>query len=471
VFDDTERVKSTGSSRKGRLTVVVSWASGTFCQTLDEKLDSALIGRSKSCTVVVSDPSVSRRHARIRFGVPSTIEDLGSANGTRVQGRRIQAHVPTEIPEGTVVSVGHATLLLQGQPSSTRLVKQPPSTAEGAPESSTLVVQDPVMQEIHRLLDVLGPSELSVLILGETGVGKEVFARELHRRSSRRNGPFVALNCGALPESIIESELFGHEKGAFTGAGAHKIGLFESARGGTIFLDEIGDLPMSVQTKLLRVLETGEMMALGSVAPHFADVRLLAATNRDLEGLVVDGRFRKDLLFRINGFSLTLPPLCDRRDDIIPLAKHFLALAATRHRRSPPTLTVRALHALVEHDWPGNIRELRHVIERSLVLCPRDELDVADVLIGATPSDGLARASASTVAQNNNASAEGLLTKEKRLHEQMARHERQHIIDALRGAAGNQSKAARVLGVSRTTLVNKIKVYGIDLPSRRRSTP
>ena len=226
------------------------------------------------------------------------------------------------------------------------------------------------MQRLYALLDVIAPSPLSVLVLGETGVGKEVFAEALHQRSQRRAKPLLKLNCAALPATIHEAELFGYEKGAFTGATAAKPGLFEAADGGTVMLDEIGDLPLVTQAKLLRVLETGEVLRLGSVKTTTVDVRFISATNVDLEARVEAGTFRADLFFRLDGISVVLPPLRDRKADIAPLARMFTARVATRMDRTAPQLSRDAIALLEQHAWPGNVRELRNVIERALAFDP-----------------------------------------------------------------------------------------------------
>ncbi len=236
--------------------------------------------------------------------------------------------------------------------------------AEGAP---TLIGETPGMLAVRQLIDKIAPSDASVMILGETGTGKELIARSLHDKSLRAGGSFIPVNCGALPENLVESELFGHRKGAFTGADTHRKGLFEVANGGTLFLDEVGELDKSVQVKLLRFLECGEIRRVGENDPFRVDVRVLCATNRDLREMVANDQFREDLFFRLNTFEIPLPPLRDRKDDIPALAAHMLKRYA---RRGQPesTLTPEAVNALASHDWPGNIRELANAIERATIL-------------------------------------------------------------------------------------------------------
>ncbi len=237
--------------------------------------------------------------------------------------------------------------------------------AEGSP---LLIGETPVMTQVKRLIDTIAPTDASVMILGETGTGKELVARSLHDKSRRLERAFIPVNCGALPENLVESELFGHRKGAFTGADAHRKGLFEVANGGTLFLDEVGELDKSVQVKLLRFLESGEIRRVGENEPFRVDVRVLCATNRDLREMVGAGLFREDLYFRLNTFEIDLPPLRGRRADVPALARHMIAHNAQRRGLTEATITTEALDLLAEHDWPGNVRELANMIERATIL-------------------------------------------------------------------------------------------------------
>jgi DNA-binding NtrC family response regulator len=237
--------------------------------------------------------------------------------------------------------------------------------AEGAP---TLVGKCQAMQAVQRMIDTVAPTEATVLILGETGTGKELVARNLHDRSQRANQAFIPVNCGALPENLVESELFGHRKGAFTGADANRKGLFEVADGGTLFLDEVGELDKSVQVKLLRFLESGEIRRVGENEPFRVDVRVICATHRDLREMIASEQFREDLFFRINTFEVHLPPLRDRREDVPNLAEHLLKRFAARKGGHAPTLTSAAIEALMANEWPGNVRELANAIERATIL-------------------------------------------------------------------------------------------------------
>jgi two-component system response regulator AtoC len=283
-----------------------------------------------------------------------------------------------------------------------------------------------------------------VLILGETGVGKEVMAKTLHERSPRAAGPLVSINCASFAESMLEAELFGYEKGAFTGALRAKAGLLELAQGGTLFLDEVGEMPLSLQAKLLRVLEQREVWRIGALAPHAIDARFVSATHRDLEREIAAGRFREDLYFRLAGVSLHIPPLRERLDEIEPLARDFLARAAAASGRAPPVLSQQALTQLRARPWPGNVRELRNTVERALLLCRGD------------------------VVQPEHLTAEGPIVVRTSDPPSAAREdERARIIEALERCAGNQTHAARLLGISRRTLITRIEEYDLPRPRKR----
>ena len=293
------------------------------------------------------------------------------------------------------------------------------------------------------IVDRVACSRLSVLIIGESGAGKEVLARRLHERSPRAAGPLVALNAAAVCESLLESELFGYERGAFTGAVNAKAGLIESADGGTLFLDEVAEMSLSAQAKLLRVLETKVVTRVGGVRARCIDVRFVAATNQDLTAAIAAGRFREDLWFRLNGIELYVAPLRDRRAEILPAARQFLRELALRDELPPTIITEAAERVLLDHDWPGNFRELRNVVERAAVLCDDRRIEAADLLLPArTDVDDL----------DGPASAAPIET------------ERQHIIAVLSMVAGNQTRAARMLGMSRRTLITRLEILGIARP-------
>jgi DNA-binding NtrC family response regulator len=297
-------------------------------------------------------------------------------------------------------------------------------------------------------------SRISVVLLGETGVGKEVMARAIHAHSTRAAGPFLGVNCAALTESLLESELFGTERGAFTGA-VTRPGLFEAAKGGTVFLDEIGDLPLGTQAKLLRVLEERVVTRLGSTRPCPIDVRFLAATHRDLEADCRQGRMRSDLYFRLSGVVLVIPPLRERTDEVEPLATQFLKLACRDLERSwSPAISPRTLALLSRHPWPGNVRELRNVMERAAVMCT--ELEILPEHLPASFSTKVAATSPSVADEPlpmAGVSRQNLQTEMKAL-------ERRKILDALERCHGNQSDAAKQLGMPRRTLVTRLSEFG-----------
>ncbi len=412
------------------------------------------VGRDPTCQLVIDDEAISRRHARLRFGATVTVEDLGSRNGTFVGRRRLSANAPVTIALDESIGVGDVQIFVD------RARRTP--AAPAAPRADGLIVRDPAMRQLHAVLDLVAMSPLRVLLLGETGVGKDVFARALHAGSRRADRPMLELNCAALPESTLESELFGYERGAFTGATQAKPGLLESAHGGTVFLDEIGELSLGTQAKLLRMLESGAVMRLGSLAPIAIDVRVVSATNRDLRAMVAAGTFRTDLYFRLNGTTFTIPPLRERVADIEPLALAFAEGMAARLGRPPPALEPLALRALEAYGWPGNIRELKNVIERAVVMRPSGAITTADlVLEGAftPPTSNVARATAPEARP----SAERLWSDVEVL-------ERARIVDALQATAGNQSAAARRLGIARATLNKRIEVYGLARPKKPSTT-
>ncbi len=342
------------------------------------------------------------------------------------------------------------------------LVPMPvPSAPSGEPGWSRdgIVVRDEAMRAMFAQIDKFAKSPISVLILGETGVGKEIVAEHLHRASGRK-GRFVALNCAALAESLIEGELFGFEKGSFTGAVHSKEGLFESAEGGTLFLDEIGDLPLGTQVKLLRVLEERKVMRVGGRSARSVDVRFVAATHRNIETESTNGTFRQDLYFRLSGVTLAVPALRDRRADIAPLVELFIAGSSKALGRTQrPRASAETLALLERYTWPGNIRELRNVIERAILLCDSPVLEPAH-LPPKLVSEPLAQTtSQQTVVDPRDPRA--------RLLGQLEQVERQRVIDALSQCAGNQTQAAEMLGISRRTLVTRMAMYELPRPRKR----
>jgi DNA-binding NtrC family response regulator len=305
-----------------------------------------------------------------------------------------------------------------------------------------------VMEQVERV----AASETRVAILGETGTGKELVARAIHERSPRAAGPFVTLNCAAVPAELIESELFGHEKGAFTGAAARHVGRFEQADGGTLFLDEIGDMPLEMQAKLLRVLERGEVERVGGDRAVSVDVRVLVATHRNLEGMVREGKFRADLFHRVFVFPLRLPPLRERLDDLPALVEHFAAQLAAQNGWPRREFAPEALTALGGYSWPGNVRELRNVVERLLLLAERDPIDAAAVR-AALPQDFFGSAAGAAGAGTLAARVEAF--------------ERQVLLEELRRQNFHMTNTARALGLERSHLYKKCQQLGIDLAAER----
>lgn len=307
-------------------------------------------------------------------------------------------------------------------------------------ELPQIVAESPAMKNILKLVERIGPADANVLITGENGTGKEVITRVLHSISSRRSKPLISLNAGALAEGVFESELFGHVRGAFTDAKSDRVGRFELADGGTLFLDEIGNVPLNLQAKLLRVIETGEFERVGSSKTQKVNVRLLSATNADLHAEVAQGKFRQDLLFRLNTVEIRLPPLRDRLEDIPVLAEHFLKVHRERYRRPILGFTPEALDALRHHLWPGNVRELDHVIERAVLMSTGNMVTAFDLALEATPD---ARLSA-RLEEMSLEDAERLLIKKA-----LARFE------------GNANRAAEALGLSRSALYRRLQKYGL----------
>jgi two-component system response regulator HydG len=310
-----------------------------------------------------------------------------------------------------------------------------------------LIGESPAILRVRELLARLANADINVLVTGESGTGKEVVARLLHERGARAKGPFVALNVAAMPESLLESELFGHARGAFTDAHAARTGLFEQANGGTLFLDEIGEMPLGVQPKLLRVLEDRKVRPLGATREVAVDVRIIAATNRDLLTAIEEKRFREDLYFRLEGVSVELPPLRARGSDIILLSQHFLVDAARRSNKPALTLSIKAAERLLAYPWPGNVRELRNCIERALALTHDAEIGVDDL-----PERIRDHVASHVVVAAEDPSE--LVSMEE--------VERRYVLRVLEAVAGNRTAAAGILGFDRKTLYRKLVAYGVE---------
>jgi two-component system, NtrC family, response regulator AtoC len=545
------------------------------------------VGRSTKCGVQIDDALASREHARIHVGsdggVPVlTIEDIGSANGTRVRDAVIKPGEPAAILPGEAIMIGSTVVMVLQNRAPTGLrrlwshayfetrvddecaraaksrspfalarirftgaapwTKVMPVLARDLAAPNVFATYGPKDYEIlfvdtkegeaeahvQRLIDAFraaglealwavawyprdgrtgdallasanaalkGPGErrtsaempltdangmqrvrimatraasapINVLVLGEMGVGKDVLARMIHQLSPRAAKPFVALNCAGLTESLMESELFGHEKGSFTGAASSKIGLFESANGGTVFLDEIGEMPMTMQAKLLRAIETREVRPVGAVRGRPIDVRFISATNLDIEAAVKSGAFRGDLMYRLNTLTLPIPPLRERTDEIGPLVSTFLANAC-RDLGHDPAISVsgESMRCLLGYAWPGNIRELKNVIERAVVLCDGTEILPEHLpLERMRPGPGhyvsVEKAGVGALADGPGAKSLPTLTDPKEIAE------RKRIVDALETCASNQTRAAKLLGMPRRTFVSKLDYYGIPRPQK-----
>jgi DNA-binding NtrC family response regulator len=393
------------------------------------------VGKDPSCDAPVDDPFVSAQHLRIEGrGGAWHLVDLGSTNGTFLAGARV---THAELPFGVPVGLGDAELVLE------------PRDAPEAPRPSAfegMLSRDPSMRQLFDLVERVGASDAAVTILGETGTGKELVARALHARSRRAEGPFIPVNCSAIAESLIESELFGHEKGAFSGAERMRKGAFEEADRGTLFLDEIGELPLDLQPKLLRTLELGEVKRVGASRPIQVDVRIVAATHRDLRAAVRAGRFREDLYYRLCVVPVTVPPLRQRKGDVRVLAEEFLDRIAPRGlslRWSPE-----ALARLEGYDWPGNVRQLRNVVLRAL-LFRGEGLSVPATAV--TFED--TRASAPDTGDDGTLYVRGL---------SMEEIEREAIRLSLRRNQGKRSAVVKELGIAKSTVLKRIAQWGMQ---------
>ena len=332
-------------------------------------------------------------------------------------------------------------------------------------DNRPMIAEDPAMRAVIAMAEQVAPSEASILITGESGSGKEIVARHVHQKSRRNSKPFISVNCAAIPENLLESELFGHEKGAFTGALARRIGKFEEANGGTLLLDEISEMDTRLQAKLLRAIQEREIDRVGGSQPVRVDIRILATSNRDLVQAVRDGTFREDLLYRLNVVNLRLPPLRERPGDILPMAEFFIRKYAAANGLAPRILSAEARRRLLGHRWPGNVRELENAMHRAVLLASGDVIEEGAVRLPdgqpLGPSDAGARAAqvAATTAEAISRSFVG---------QTVAAMEQQLIIDTLEHCFGNRTHAANILGISIRTLRNKLKEYteaGVSVPA------
>ena len=571
VDPETLRLERAAEQPPPRLCILALWDDEHVTFPLPEK-GSVTVGRTGGAEIQVGDQAVSRQHVRLHLGELLHVEDLSSANGTRVRGRKLKIGETVEVNPGDVIEIGRTMLVIQRMPVSARplridthdyfearvddecgrfergevtfavirvhdaaglplLVQQrlasavlpgdvwanygpsehelllvdssPPLAAQRAAallaslqqlspsatvglaccprdgrtsaelleranaslrsaggtrdEVAPVAAPDGPMDGLRRVVERIAGSAISVLICGETGVGKGVLARELHRKSPRAGGPFVALNCAELSESLLEAELFGYERGAFTGASSAKPGLIETADGGTLLLDEVGEMSLTTQAKLLRVLEEREVRRIGSLHSHRVDLRVVACTNRDLEAESERGSFRRDLYFRLAGVSLVVPPLRERTKEIEALALAFIEQTRPAGDRSgAAVLSPEARAALRRYSWPGNVRELRNAIERAVLLSPDGVIRPEHL-----PAERLG----ARVVQPT-AAARGAGAEPRPSNEPGDSKDRQAVLDALAACGGNQSRAAKRLGISRRTLVTRLESLGLPRPRK-----
>lgn len=424
-----------------RCFLVVVGADGST-RTLELTNGEVTIGRDPTATVRVDEPRVSRLHARVfRRAGAVILEDLGSRNGTRIDDAELK-NARQELSGGSRIAIGSVEVLVamvRAMPRGTNL------GASAGDHGPSVVIADPEMQRVMSVARRLGQTPTTCLILGETGVGKDVVARTIHAESMRASAPFVRFNCAATPQGLMESELFGHERGAFTGADRRRTGYVEAAAGGTLFLDEVGELPLALQAKLLHFLEHHTITRVGSTQELRVDVRILAATHRALEQEARAGRFREDLYYRLAAFTLVVPPLRERKSEVPLLAEFFAVEFAQRFGRATPRIAESTAHVLSAHTWPGNVRELKNAIEHAFVL--------ADETIS---PEHLPQAITQGVAPLQAARGSGALD------HQLSAVERANIVAALEAENNNRTRAAKRLGISRRALIYKLHKHGLS---------
>jgi DNA-binding NtrC family response regulator len=433
------QARAAGEVRAGPPPARLRVRAGGRERTIPVTAAGVVVGKEPTCDAPVDDPYVSSRHLRIEAqGAAWAVVDLGSTNGTFISGARVAR---AELPLGVPVQLGDAEIVLEP-----REAQEPPR----AEAFEGMISRDPAMRQVFELIERVAPSDAAVTILGETGTGKELVARALHARSGRRDGPFIPVNCSAIAESLIESELFGHEKGAFSGAERMRKGAFEEADRGTIFLDEVGELPLDLQPKLLRVLELGEVKRVGASRPITVNVRIVAATHRDLRAQVRAGKFREDLFYRLCVVPVTIPPLRQRRGDIRALADGFL------ERASPRGVVLRwsteALARLEGYDWPGNVRQLRNVVQRAL-LFRGEGLTVAPSAV--TFED--TRSTPADTGDDDTMYVRGLT---------LEQIEREAIRLSLRRHRGKRAAVVKELQIAKSTVMKRIGQWGLQAEGR-----
>jgi DNA-binding NtrC family response regulator len=403
--------------------------------------DTISIGSGADNDLVLADPTVSRRHCELqRFGDSFLLLDMKSTNGTLLDGTGIREAF---VKPGSLIELGSSSIKVM---SSSHKYTVEPSNKE---EFGGLKGKSTRMREVYSILEKVSPSDATILIMGETGTGKELVARAIHQYSHRSKEAFVVFDCSAVSPNLIESELFGHVKGAYTGAINDRRGAFEAAHRGTIFLDEIGELGEELQPKLLRALEQKEIRRVGSEQFTRIDVRLIAATNRNLAEEVRAGRFREDLFFRLSVIPISMPALRQRREDIPVLIEHFLHELAEKRKDRTAVKSVgkKAMDLLAEHTWPGNVRELRNVIEGAVAMCDTDKLEPKDFIFFAGEDSGKRLAG---------------MADSSLIGKSLEQIEKTVIESTLKAHSGNKMATAKTLGIAYSTLYEKLKKYGID---------
>jgi DNA-binding NtrC family response regulator/pSer/pThr/pTyr-binding forkhead associated (FHA) protein len=429
----TELKPRDSASRWQPAQVRIKQGANETVHKLGADTETFTVGKDPSCDLVVQDSFISGRHLKVtRREGHFHVVDTNSTNGTWMGQVRVFE-----------VEVGLPTTLRVGE---TDVILEPITPARKDHSFHGIIGNDAAVRQLADLIERVAPSTAAVAILGESGTGKELVARALHECSPRAERPYIPVNCAAISKELIESELFGHEKGAFTGASAAHKGAFEEADGGTLFLDEIGELPLDLQAKLLRALENGEIKRVGASRPSHVDVRVVAATNKDLLAQAREGRFREDLYYRLCVVPLHLPPLRNRRGDILALAEHFLRTYSPRGQtvRFTPT----AIDRLQHHTWPGNIRELRNVVHRALLLRKGAAIDAGDISF----DQEVNRETGVMVPE---------FTQGMTLEQMLFKLERQIVESALRRYGGNRERVARELGIARSTLFKRLKEWGL----------
>jgi two-component system, NtrC family, response regulator AtoC len=430
------------------------------------------VGRSSTCDVVLRDPLASRLHLVVHTGEPLAVEDKGSQNGTLVRDERIPVGTRVSVELGDPVQIGGTMLLVQWAPVSGTGTTGVDGPTEGWPER--VVIEDPSMRALYQLAGRVAKSNINVLVFGETGAGKELVAETVHRGSGARSrGPFVRINCAAVGEQIFESEMFGHERGSFTGAVKAKPGLLETAHTGTAFLDEVGELSLAMQAKLLRAVESHQVMRVGGLTPRAIDVRFVAATNRDLKAEVARGAFREDLYYRLAGVTLALPPLRERQSEIMPLVHEMARSVAAGLQRPQPRWSEEAKKCLLAYRWPGNVRQLRNVVECAMLRAEGHCVEVQDL-----PEDLRAKGKSGVYEQvrippeGPSGSSLGervfypLPERDANALTPQQQEERSRIVQGLAACNGNQTRTAQYLGMPRRTLVAKLVTYAIPRPRK-----